>query len=164
MDYGTIWQERFTKRLKSYNAHLQYEGVGEFPNVELTFKLKSYELIRCDTYQVPYKLWPTLFMLLTKYLKQGLIEQSHHPEWSFPCFLMKKNSGKYQLVLDSRRLNDITITEKSDLPTIDDIMNNLHGSGMFSKFDISNGYGHMKIKEEHRKYTSFSTPFGHFQF
>ena len=37
-------------------------------------------------------------------------------------------------------------------------------SGMFSKFDISNGYGHMKIKEEHMKYTSFLTRFGHFQF
>ena len=43
-------------------------------------------------------------------------------------------------------------------------MEKLHGSKLYSKMDISNGYGHMRIKKSHRKYTSFLTPFGKFQY
>ena len=110
-NFGKEWKVKFSELLENYSQHLSNDGVGEFPNCELEFKLKDYTPINSGCYNIPYRDWPVLYLLLMQYLEQGLIEPSKS-QWNLPFFLMKKKSGKYQLVLDTRKLNKVTISEQ----------------------------------------------------
>ena len=57
-----------------------------------------------------------------------------------PCFFIWKKNGTRRLVIDYRKLNDITIKDSFPLPRIDTILEHMQGSKVFSKFDLKNGY------------------------
>ena len=51
-------------------------------------------------------------------------------------FFIKKKDGKYRPVQDYRQLNKWTIPNKYPLPLITDLIHDLAGRHLFSKFDI----------------------------
>jgi len=53
---------------------------------------------------------------------------------------VKKKDGTLRLCVDYRELNKITIKNKYLLPIIDDLFDQLHGTGVFSKIDLRLGY------------------------
>jgi len=53
---------------------------------------------------------------------------------------VKKNDESSRLCVDYRQLNKITIKNKYPLLRIDDLMDQLHGSFVFSKIDLRSGY------------------------
>ena len=50
------------------------------------------------------------------------------------------------------------------MPVIDEISDQLGKAKFFSAFDLSSGFHHISLSEESKKYTTFSTPEGHFEF
>ena len=50
------------------------------------------------------------------------------------------------------------------LPVIEEILDQLGKAKFFSAFDLSSRFQHIPLSEESKKYTSFSTPEGHFEF
>ena len=44
------------------------------------------------------------------------------------------------MVIDYRRLNDNTIDDRYDIPDKSELINNIHGSKIFSKFDCKSGF------------------------
>ena len=50
------------------------------------------------------------------------------------------------------------------LPLIDDLFDQLGGSGYFSKIDLRYGYHQLKIKKKNIPKTTFRTQYGHFEF
>jgi len=80
-----------------------------------------------------------------------------------PVFFVGKKDGSKRPVIDYRRLNDVTIRDSYPLPRIDQIMDQVRGSKIFSKFDMKSGYNQLRIKEGQEWLTTFNTPEGPYQ-
>ena len=62
-----------------------------------------------------------------------------------PCFFIWKKNGTRRLVIDYRKLNNITIKDSFPLPRIDEILEHMQGSKIFSKFDLKNHQENGKV-------------------
>ncbi|CAK1583690.1 unnamed protein product [Parnassius mnemosyne] len=67
------------------------------------------------------------------------------------------NEKKYRLVIDYRRLNEITIDDKYPLPNISELLDKLGRSCYFTKLDLASGYHQIEVSEKDRQKTAFST-------
>jgi len=61
-------------------------------------------------------------------------------------------------------LNKLTVKNKYPLPRVDDLLDQLQGSRVFSSLDLTSGYHQIRISPEDVPKTAFSTPFGHYEF
>ena len=69
-----------------------------------------------------------------------------------------------RLCVDYRQLNKVTIKNKYPLPRIDDLMDQLVDSRVFSKIDLRSGYHQIKVKGEDIQKTAFRTRYGHYEY
>lgn len=103
-----------------------------------------------------------------KLLENDVIRESHSP-WSAPVHLVPKKMDatgerKYRMVVDYRRLNDITTDDKYPLPNITDLFDKLGKSNYFSTIDLASGYHQIEVEEPDRAKTAFTTQSGHYEF
>lgn len=72
---------------------------------------------------------------------------------------------KYRMVVDYRRLNEITIDDKYPLPNITDLFDKLGKRNYFSTIDLASGYHQIEVEKSNRQKTAFSTNNGgHLEF
>jgi len=64
------------------------------------------------------------------------------------CFYIPKKDGSLQLVQDYKKLNQVTIKDKTPLPLIREVINKLKKARYFNKLDLIWGYNNVQIKEE----------------
>lgn len=101
-------------------------------------------------------------------LEQGIIVESNSP-YNSPLWIVPKkvdNSGikKWRIVIDYRKLNEITVNDKFPIPNIENILDKLGRSQYFTTLDLAKGFHQILVRPEDRKKTAFSTPLGHFEF
>ena len=59
------------------------------------------------------------------------------------CFYILKKNGSLRLVQDYRKLNQVTITDKTPLPLIGEVINKLKEAKYFNKLDLIWGYNNV---------------------
>lgn len=100
--------------------------------------------------------------------RNGIIRKSNSRYCSPIIVIPKKkdNSGiqKYRIVVDYRKLNEITIDDKYPLPNIDSILDKLGKAQYFSSLDLAKGYHQILIAEKDIEKTAFITPSGLYEF
>ena len=77
---------------------------------------------------------------------------------------VKKKDGTLQLCVDYRQLNKMTVKNKYPLPRIDDLFDQLKGTGVLSKIDLRSGYHQLRIKDANVNKTTFRMRCGHYEF
>ena len=100
---------------------------------------------------------------VNKMLEAGVIRESNSP-WSFPVVLVNKPNNEKRFCVDYRKLNEITIADQFPVPRIDDILDRLQKSRVFSTLDLKSGYWQVKLDSDSIPMTAFSTPDGHYEF
>lgn len=98
-----------------------------------------------------------------EWLKAGIVRPSNS-DFASPIVLVRKKDNSYRMCIDYRKLNKKVIKDRFPLPLIDDILDKLHSATTFSTIDLKNGFFHVPIEEQSRKYTSFVTHHGQFEF
>jgi len=100
---------------------------------------------------------------LKTWLNDGIIRPSNS-EYASPIVLVKKKNGDTRICIDYRKLNKKVIKDRYPLPLIEDQLDRLQDAKIFSTLDLKNGFFHVKVDEESRKYTSFVVPTGQYEF
>ncbi|CAF4906430.1 unnamed protein product [Pieris macdunnoughi] len=123
-------------------------------------------------YQRPFRLPQTqqqeVDSQIRKLLDENIIRPSESP-WSSPVHLVPKKmdqSGvkKWRMVIDYRRLNEGTKSDKFPLPNIEELFSKLQGNNYFTTLDLTSGYHQILMENHSIEKTAFSTPNGHYEF
>jgi hypothetical protein len=115
-----------------------------------------------DVYSLTVKQTTFLRKWLDEELNKGFIRPSKSP-YPSPTFLIEKKNGDYRVVQDYKTLNEFTILDKHPLPLITNLIKQLHGKTLFTKFDIHMGYNNIRIAEGDQEKAVFTTPLGQYK-
>jgi hypothetical protein len=99
---------------------------------------------------------------INQLMTDGLIELSTS-EWSSPAILVPKPGGAVRCCIDYRAVNVLILDDNFPMNRIDDIIERIGRSKFMTKFDLSKGFHQIPLSDESRAITSFSTPFGQYQ-
>jgi len=83
---------------------------------------------------------------LDEQLKAGLIVESKS-RYAALCFYIPKKDSSLRLVHDYRKLNQVTIKDKTPLPLIGEVIDKLKEAKYFNKLDLIWGYNNIRIRE-----------------
>lgn len=101
-------------------------------------------------------------------LNQNIIRHSTSP-YSAPIWLVPKkldSSGKqkWRIIVDYRKLNNITVDDRHPIPQIDHILDKLGRCMYFSTIDLAKGFHQIEVDPRDRAKTTFSKENGHYEF
>ncbi|GFX33597.1 retrovirus-related Pol polyprotein from transposon 297 [Trichonephila clavipes] len=76
----------------------------------------------------------------------------------------QEKDGSSRMCIDYRKLNQKPVKDKFPLPIIEDVLDTLQEAKVYSTLYLRNGFFHVDVDEDCRKYTSFIVPDGQFEF
>lgn len=99
---------------------------------------------------------------------QGIIKPStsplSSPLWVVPKKMDTSGKQKWRILIDYRKVNDLTVGDVLPLPNISDILDQLGQCKYFSTLDLAFGFHQIPLKPEDSPKTAFSTPTGHYKY
>lgn len=100
---------------------------------------------------------------IDQWLNEGIIQNSRS-NYSSPIVLVKKKDNSHRICVDYRKLNKKIIKDRYPLPVVEDVLEKLYDSSVFTTLDLKNGFFHVDVEQNSRKFTSFVTPDGQYEF
>ncbi|GFT05360.1 retrovirus-related Pol polyprotein from transposon opus [Trichonephila clavipes] len=132
-------------------------------SIELDIALTVDEPIFHKPRRLPFAERDIVDAQVDEWVKNGIVEPRSSP-YASQVVVVKKKDGKSRVCIDYRRLNRKFIKDSYPLPLIDDILDCLQNAKIFTTLDLKNGFFHVAVNERSRKFTSFVTHNGQYQF
>ena len=153
-----------------YQDHHQVfseEGAKRLPptrvkDMEITLKDDAPEQLDCKVYPLSRKELEVLRGSLNEDLAKGHIKHGTSSYVSPIFFIPKKDEGELRMVIDYRKLNDMTKKDFYPLPNLQTELEKLSHHKLFSKFDVRAGYNNICIKDTDQHKAAFKTSLGTF--
>jgi hypothetical protein len=118
--------------------------------------------VRQRQYRMSPKHHELLKVEVDKLLADGI--ELSDSEWSSPVILVPKPGGAVRCVIDLRAVNEAIEDESYPMPRTDDLIDRVGRAKVLTKIDLSSSFHQVALDRESRQYTSFSTPFGQYQY
>ena len=115
--------------------------------------------IRSPPYRASPAVMAELKTQVSELLENGTVTKSNSA-WAFPVVLVSKPDGTWRFCVDYSRLNKHVIRDTFPLPRIDDYLDRLSKSKIFTVLDLASGFWQIPVEEEDKEKLSFVTPFG----
>ena len=96
---------------------------------------------------------------LDKWKAEDVVEECESP-WASALVPVLKKDGSTRWAVDYRPLNKMTIKDSYPLPSINENLEKLQGSQIFSTLDAAGAYHCVPVAEQARPMLAFVTPFG----
>lgn len=148
--------------------HMDYDKLSYCDAVEHKIPLfNDTAPINVKPYRLPISQRDEIQKQLAKMLADGLIQRSKSA-WNAPLLIVPKKDSteakkKWRIVVDFRKLNDVTIADSFPLPNITDILDQLGKSKYFTTLDLSSGYHQINMSPNCREKTAFSSGYEHYE-
>lgn len=78
--------------------------------------------------------------------------------------MVTSGEKNWLIVIDYKKLIDVTVGDSYPLPNIENILDQLGYSKYFITSDLANGFHQIETHPKDIHKTAFSTPFGHYEF
>ncbi|KAE8972532.1 hypothetical protein PR003_g27462 [Phytophthora rubi] len=118
--------------------------------------------IKQQPYRVSYAEGEIMEADIQQYMELGFVRESNSP-WASPVLMIRKPDGGIRFGIDYRKLNAVTVKDCYPMPLIDDILDVLSGSKLFSTMDIASGYWNAPMHEDSIAKTVFTCKYGLFE-
>ena len=115
--------------------------------------------------RVPFALREKVTAKVEDLIANDIVERVDGPtSWVSPVVVASKAEGDIRLCVDMRKANQAIIRERIPIPTVDEVVENLSGSTVFSKLDLCLGFHQIELDEESRDITTFAAHEGLFRY
>ncbi|KAI7957765.1 hypothetical protein MJO29_005982 [Puccinia striiformis f. sp. tritici] len=99
--------------------------------------------------------------LIKEGLEYGTIRRTKSP-WAAPVLFTGKKDGNLRPCFDYRKLNAVTVKNKYPLPLTMDLVDSLLNADTFTKLDLRNTYGNLRVAEGNEEKLAFICRAGQF--
>ena len=115
--------------------------------------------------RVPFALREKVTSKVEDLIAKDIVERVNGPtSWVSLVVIAPKASGDIRLCVDMRKANAAIIRERIPFLTVDEVLENLKGSVVFSKLDLCLGFHQIELDEDSRDITTFATHDGLFRY
>lgn len=120
------------------------------------------------SYPYPQALKGEVEKQITKLLNDGIIRPSKSP-YNSPIWIVQKkmdasNIRKHRMVIDYRKLNNKTISDRYPIPETSTVLANLGKSKYFTTLDLASGFHQIPMSDKDIEKTAFSINNGKYEF
>ena len=121
--------------------------LGRTNLVKYEIKLKNYVPFKERYRRIPPHQYEEVRKHLDEMLRMGAIRRSNSP-WVSAVVLVRKKDGGLRFCIDLRKLNERTVKDAYSLPRIEDSLDVLNGSCIFTSIDLKSGYWQVELDEK----------------
>ena len=164
---ANIQGDTYKANIMAKHPKLFSDKVGKLKGVQVKIHVdKSVSPVAQPHRRIPYHVRKKVEAELKRLEDEDIIERvSGGTPWVSPIVVApKRDPNAIRLCVDMRAANHAIIRERHPMPTVDDVINDLNGSTVFSKVDIRNAYHTLELEPESRSITTFSTHVGLFRY
>ena len=139
-----------------------FNGIGKLRDFSLNLHI-DVEPVSQPARRIPYPMSDRVAKELQRLEAQGIIEDAKGPTpWVSPLVIVPKPKGpeSVRICVDMCCPNTAIRREKHVTPTVDDFIQALNGSTVFSKVDLNSAYHQIELAENCRYITTFSSHVG----
>ena len=139
------------------------DDLGTTHLLEHTINTGSSKPLKQPPRRVPLAFANEEKLVIEQMERQGIIRKSKSP-WASPIVLVRKKNGKVRPCIDYRRLNSVTENDAFPLPRIQDCLDAVSGSTLYSTMDLTSGYHQVPVMKSDIPKTAFVTKYGLYEF
>ncbi len=156
LQVAASWPDRYPQL---FNGLGLIKGFVHQPTVDLAVRPVIQPLRR-----IPLALRDAVEAELHRLVEMDIIEPVDASPWVSNLVIAKRKGGGLRLCVDLTDVNKAVIQDKYPLPTAEELTSHFHGSTVFSKMDLRNGYLQVPLAPASMDLTAFVTHVGVFRF